>query len=350
MATKTTYTLGALLITLLISGVVYVTFPDANVKLRIDEDKSTFYVIEDSRWVVSGREYNSLFEGTTKMNRRSSGITINITTDYDNNQTTIKRVTPYIRGPIIIDTYTFDGQNTDVELFPIKHIVEIINGSDLLYRYEVKDLDYNGSRKKLYDISMSFGKNMKVAWQKDYRWAWVYADGILKVQYDILSDYQKFEVRLFDPLDVLVEKDGFSQVTECETIDYFEKVITYHNYSIPCNDINGTCKEPFYIITTRNSSLVPAQREECKLVEKYSFTVNKSAEEKDFTAFGACKVDGNTLICDSRDDGNADGVCQSGETCVTYELDNGSLTVTEDKDALDFVKNKIPVVSMAVAK
>lgn len=198
--TKQKYIIGVLFITLFFSGLVYVAFQDAGLKIRVDDDKSTFYVLEDGRWKVSGREYNKLFDGSTKLNRNLGGTYTETFIDNISLTTTIVRTTNYIRGPKIVDTYLFDGTITSVELFPISHIVEIFNGSGYFYRYEVRNLVYDGKSKKIDTSSMSFGRNMKVEWDSGFRWARVYKSGILKVQYDVKSDYEKFNVRLFDPL------------------------------------------------------------------------------------------------------------------------------------------------------
>lgn len=189
-------TVGALLVILLVSGIVYIAFGQ-EVKIRIDNDKSTIYIFEDSRWRVGGREYSRLFDGTSRMNRRLSDI--KIYTSYTNNSVTIIRYTKYIRGPVINETWYFEGNITSKELFPIYHKVEIYNGSGFFYRYEVRDLDYDGETRKLDVNYMGFGKNISVEWESGYRWAWVYKTGILKVQYDIPSDYEVYNVKLFDP-------------------------------------------------------------------------------------------------------------------------------------------------------
>ena len=196
-----TIILDILTLLVLSTGVVYVTFSD-NARLRVDNDKTTFYVPHaDYSWIwsVSGREYNGIFDGTSKMNRDVSEIKVEEFVDGD--IITIKRTTPYIRGPIIIDTYTFDNTLTNIESFPYTHQVEVVNGKGYFYRYEVRDLDYDGETYKLVDeTELSFGKNMKVTLMPDYRWAWVYKTGLVKSQYDINSDYETFTgLRLFDP-------------------------------------------------------------------------------------------------------------------------------------------------------
>ncbi len=198
--TSTKYIIGVLTI-IIIATAFYVTFQN-DLKIRVDDDKSTFYVKnENNRWVVAGREYNYLFDGTSKMYRRGSGISREIIVNNISNTTTITRNTRYIRGPFIKDTYFFNGSMDDEEMFPVYHKVEIFNASGKFYRYEVRDLEYDRKTKKLYNKTyMSFGKNMKVEWQDDYRWSWVYKTGILKTQYDISSDYEVFSVKLFDPI------------------------------------------------------------------------------------------------------------------------------------------------------
>ena len=133
MATKTTYVIGTLLLVILISGIVYISLND-KVRLRVDEDKSTFYVKEEGSWVVSGREYNALFQGTTKKYRDVENIVIEKNIDEDKKSVVIKRKTPYKSGPTIIDTYEFNGNLDDVDLFPISHTVEVLNGQGYIYQ------------------------------------------------------------------------------------------------------------------------------------------------------------------------------------------------------------------------
>jgi len=101
---------------------------------------------------------------------------------------------------VVEDVYLFNGSINDVRLFPISHTVRVINGSDYFYRYEVRDLTYDGDTVKLNgNLSAGFGKKMIVELHPGYRWAWVYKSGILRAQYDIPSDDYTFNVRLFDP-------------------------------------------------------------------------------------------------------------------------------------------------------
>ena len=188
------------LILLITSSVVYITLQGEGVRIRVDNDKTTLYVFEDSRWKVGGREYNKLFEGTHKLYRDVRNVKIYTIINNTSNTTTIIRETPYKRGPFIRDTYYFKGNITDKKLFPIYHKVEIYNASGLFYRYEVRDLTYLGPTYKLKgETYLRFGRNVVVKLHPNYRWTWVYKSGIVKAQYDIKSDYEVFYVRLFDP-------------------------------------------------------------------------------------------------------------------------------------------------------
>lgn len=203
---KKKITIGALLL-VIFSSIVYITLQGYDVRLRVDEDKTTFYVPHEEYhwiWTVSGREYNRLFDGTSIMYRDVSEITVDTKISEETNETWIIRTTPYQRGPVIKDIYYFRGDVEDEELFPIYHKVRVINASDFFYRYSVDDLTDTGEKRKCMDKSvLSFGKNMKVEFQEeDRRWCWVgwpYGSDSFATQYDIESDDETFNVRLFDP-------------------------------------------------------------------------------------------------------------------------------------------------------
>jgi hypothetical protein len=135
----------------------------------------------------------------------------------------VVRTTPYSRGPIITDTYYFDGSASKVELFPVRHEVNILNGAGYIYQYEVRDLIYDGATIKDVSSPMSFGRNMKVEWDDKNYWSTVYASGILKVRYRPDSDNVTYSVRLFDPF------YRTYNITSITRVDYFfEKYPTYY--------------------------------------------------------------------------------------------------------------------------
>ena len=208
-------TIGVLLVLILASGVAYVTLQDQGLKIRVDNDKSTFYVFNEDthRWNVGGREYNKLLRGNTLQYRDlQKGIIIDTNINEVDETVTIRRFTPYKYGAEIIDTWFFAGNITNVEQVPTYHTVEVFNGTGLYYKYEVRDLTYDGDTFKLdgKQTSMNFGKNMKVSWWEGYRLGWIYSSGSMYVKSEkITSDYVKFNVRLFDPLGATVAVDTF---------------------------------------------------------------------------------------------------------------------------------------------
>ena len=107
--------LGALLLVILTSS-SYVIWQEYSLKLHVDADKSTFRIHNGYFWELYGREYNKLFDGTSKMNRVLNDTYVLTTYNLSTNKTTKIRYTQYIRGPLIVDTYKFDGNNRDIEL------------------------------------------------------------------------------------------------------------------------------------------------------------------------------------------------------------------------------------------
>jgi len=193
------YIIGFLIL-LVLASAVYVSL-GVKVRIRVDKDKTTLYLKnERNRWIIVGREYLFLFDGTSKMNRNRSGIEIE--TFINNISQTVKiiKYTPYIRGPIITQTYEFQGKIDDISLFPIYHKVEVLNGSGFFLRYEVRDLFYSGPTYKLSrEIELKFERNIKVILNPNYRWAWIYKAGIVRAQYDIPTNNETLYFRLYDP-------------------------------------------------------------------------------------------------------------------------------------------------------
>ena len=191
--------IGVLFVVVLVS-IVLITLGD-DVRIRVDNDKSTLYVKNDNnRWIVGGREYVSIFDGSSKLYRNRFNIKVETIIDKEADTIAIVRTTPYIRGPVVKDTWFFSGKISDVKLFPIYHTVEVFNASGFFLRYEVRDLEYNGGSYSLVgQTHFLFGRNIKVEINPGYRWGKVYTSGIVKAQYNIASDYESFHFRLFDP-------------------------------------------------------------------------------------------------------------------------------------------------------
>ena len=284
--------IGFLIVTILLTGIIYVTMD--NVKIRVDNYKSTFYVLEDSYWRVSGREYNKLFDGTSRMNRRSSGI--NVTSVIDGMKYTITRYTPYIRGPKIVDTYEFDGNISDVESFPISHTIEIYNGTGYIYQYEVRDIIYDGLTIKNVESPQKFGRQMELEWNTDSSyWNTLYKSEILKIRYRIESDYESYKIRLFDP--VIDSVDSYTYIySNCVDVDN-ELTLSSSKSDLNCmktctgkiplyQNVTKTKKEPVYKDVT-TEACCPSMNKTC-----YTPCVNKTLPCKN----NYCELDTHQVI------------------------------------------------------
>jgi len=323
----------------------------------VDQDKSTFYVKnDDNRWTVSGREFNKLFEGTSQMNRRLSDTFVETIIDNVTNIVTIKRNTGYIRGPVIKDTYIFDGKLNDVELFPIEHTVEIFNGSGLFYRYEVRDLIYDGDTMSRSITEMEFGRNMKVTWQDGFRWARVFKSGILKVQYDIPTDYEVYNVRLFDPPVNFIQTCQLKTVSEIiidiintttEVYDECTKNSSLgHQNCLNTSGPNTDCSIKFRCnyrnITTSQS--VPVEKDVVKEICRNS-GVRIGSLQTTCPANHRCDVIRNMFYVLDCDDGDcnfdatqADGRGWSSVGIPLNELKEGSIQVANYKRGVEIVE------------
>ena len=75
------YMFGILTLVLLASGAIYISMDDKGIRVRVDEDQSTFYVklldnmgVPTGRWLVAGREKVRLFDGTSLIYRDAQNI------------------------------------------------------------------------------------------------------------------------------------------------------------------------------------------------------------------------------------------------------------------------------------
>ena len=70
--------IGTLVIAMIAVGVFTIDFTgdDGVAKIRIDEDRSSFYTQVGNRLLVSGREYNRLFDGNSILYRDRKGIQV----------------------------------------------------------------------------------------------------------------------------------------------------------------------------------------------------------------------------------------------------------------------------------
>jgi len=236
MVEKKTYVIGAILLVLLATGIVYISMGD-QVKIRVDNDKTTFYLKNINadgefygRWLVTGREYVKLYDGSKLEYRDAKNIEIN--TVIDDTRITITRNTPYKSGARIIQTYEFDGAIDDVLLFPISHEIKCFNCEGNILQYEVRDLkNYNGETKGLLDVQNIQIDRMKIEWEEGNYYAKIFqqksSDKVI-VKYRPKSNYETYSIRLFDPIIPLskamvlfadkatLERDIFGYVNELD--------------------------------------------------------------------------------------------------------------------------------------
>jgi hypothetical protein len=84
----------------------------------------------------------------------------------------------------------------------------------------------------------------------------------------------------------------------------------------------------------------------CKEKE-FKLTVDDGLSEKEYSinyeGWGKCSydVEGETVVitCDSRFDGNNDGICTSGESCMQYRVTKGSIQTLMKNSRDDFVES-----------
>ena len=205
MANK--YVIGILVLVLLTAS-VYILIPE-NVRIDVGKTYSTFKVWENDTWVLAGQEYSLMFDGTTKM--RASSRTVEHFVDEE--VVTIIRTANFKNNVTVIDTYTFDGNEKDIRLFPISHEINVLNGEGYILVYEVTKLDYSGETVKDILSPQEFGHKMKIEWEDGnyYSRIWGYSnkdEGKLTVKYRPDSSYFTKQVKLFDPPENYIIKDN----------------------------------------------------------------------------------------------------------------------------------------------
>jgi len=198
VTTSKKWTIGILVI-LVFSTLVYVNYSN-DLRMKIEKTKSTFYVNENSNWVVAGIETLKLYNGSKSLGKQD----VNISTIIDDTtkMAIIKRETRFSNKVVVKETYSFSGDITDVSLFPVYHKIEIFNATGLTLQYEVSNLLYDGQFRDAVSPE-NFGHNMKVVWDMGSFYARIsrlVSGGKLIVKYKINSSIQIVNVKLFDPV------------------------------------------------------------------------------------------------------------------------------------------------------
>ena len=213
---KTKIIIGFLILVVLTYS-AYIILPE-KVRIDVKETKTLFSVWLNDKWVLSATEYLNLYDGTKKMRAESREVTPTI----NENIITITR-TAYWKDDIkTIHTYTFDSSISDVELVPIEEELTCFNCQGKIVHFEYRDILYEGETKEI-SSPFSFGHNMKLTWQEGAYYAKVFQQKIasdkiiIRYRVNINSNYEIFNVRLFDPAspdvvsvneDVLISPSG----------------------------------------------------------------------------------------------------------------------------------------------
>lgn len=134
-----------------------------------------------------------------------------------------------------------------------------------------------------------------------------------------------------------------------ETEDVYGICTDYYNTTV-CDDepLNTSChiEEKSYNYTCKTGTkTVQKSREECRetemniAVDALSGTKNYKLE---YGEWGKCsyETEGQTLVitCDSKNDGNNDGICHPGESCIQFKVTKDSIQRLEKNSRMDFIE------------
>jgi len=192
---------GALFIILATATTFFIALQGSNVSMKITPTSSTFYVNESGHMNVAGVENVYLYNESKKLSVLYKSP---ISSELENDSIVVTKYKSYdVYGPpiIVIETYKYNPNSTNIESFPISHTIQVLNGKGLTLQYEVSKLSYDGSSRNAFSPER-FGNNMKVEWQEGAFYAKLsklLTGGKLVVKYKIDTNYTQYNVRLFDP-------------------------------------------------------------------------------------------------------------------------------------------------------
>jgi hypothetical protein len=122
------------------------------------------------------------------------------------------------------------------------------------------------------------------------------------------------------------------RIDNCVDEKYFESVpqlgTCQHNISV-CDELNTSCHnaaENYSCYT--NSINIEKTAKKCNTkgykISKYNFSTEEYSCSIDTT-----DKDSTVMVCDSKYDGNGDGICTSGESCMKYVITKDSIASFE---------------------
>ena len=326
----------------ILSASIYFIMPDS-VRIDIEKTRTKFSVWEDEIWVLSATEYVYLWDGSKKMRAKSRDLT------YDNDEdiSIVTRTSKWKDNITTIDTYTFDGNIESVELVPIEHSVECINCVGKIVSFEYRDILYEGITEKI-SSPFSFGHNMKLEWQEGAYYAKVFqqksTDKII-VKYRPKSNYEKYLVRIFDP--IKKDKKDIYNIQKCFTkfwntskriyVDCVKNYTTIESYNCLDEKDNTTCQFKDVIKYYNSSCLDRIEvTQHSKIVCEDTGQVNVSGriiEYKDsFCLYHKSLSEIHCSLCKDSHGGGTGADCKDGRgMCSSGQVDCQIIKINEDK-------------------
>ena len=146
--------------------------------------------------------------------------------------------------------------------------------------------------------------------------------------------------------DILSAEKSISKIEDCKDVSYEEDELIFEDceqskYFVTCDELNQTRYN-----NTINYNTT------CEVVKKVS-KIKQTCEQKgifvkqkfkldfdsDYTCLPSEDSEKVTILCDSKLDGNGDGKCQAGETCIKFEVQGNNLKKYYRNSRPDFVEN-----------
>jgi len=283
---KTITWLSAFMALVVLTSSFYILLPE-QVRIDVEKTRTKFSVYEDN-WVLAATEYYYLFDGSKKM--RASSRTLTYETEGD--ITIIKRFATYKDDISTIHTYVFDSSVIDVVNVPVDEYAECFNCQGKIVHFEYRDITYSGETEEI-SSPFSFGHNMKIEWQDGAYFKKVYqqkyAPDKAIIKYRPIESHETYHIRLFDPK----TKSKVILHTVCLDYEQYEKRIYIENKTDRIEKASRCIRREELVTINKNN---------------YSFR----------SLFMNCKKSKDGVICDSTLDGNGDGVCIQGESCLIF--------------------------------
>lgn len=359
---KKTIILSSVLFLVILTSSLYVFMPD-NVRIDIQKTKTIYSVWIDGSWELGATEYVYLWDGTKKMRASSREL------KYETIQhiTKITRTAYWKDDIITYDIYTFDATIENVEFVPVNHELQCINCVGKIVSFEYRDLVDVTETISNVESPQSFGNRMKVEWQDGAYYAKIFNQKVASdkfiIKYRPQSDFETYNVRMFDPIfDINGWQVNLTKIKDCNLV-YYNKTVN-NPYEV---ELSYTCNTDYFNYTTNpnyawcyeylsgnnsyhtifqhsftrgniptktvwwnevynNYSIIVKNRTVCKDTGVARIIAIKGATVKDWTcdysAWGECSRQGKSITCDSKYDGNNDGICTSGESCIVINVTN----------------------------